>query len=120
MAAEAIDYLARTLAVIEARGLNLLRLRTGEFEYNDFIRSGIGPNIIRVLSWFHEQNAHYYDRRRLNGLLSLADTVESMRVLTRAQGYTMRPATSASVAVQATPTPPQAPAPDLPAAPRLG
>ena len=107
MAAEAIDYLARTLAVIEARGLNLLRLRTGEFEYNDFIRSGIGPNIIRVLSWFHEQNAHYYDRRRLNGLLSLADTVESMRVLTRAQGYTMRPATSASVAVQATPTPPQ-------------
>jgi len=107
MASPAIDYLARTFDVIRQRGLDLAKLRLGDYEYNDFIRAGIGPAVIDVLAWFHEQNAHYYDRRRLNGLLILADTTESMRVLTRAQGYTMRPATSASVAVQATPTPPQ-------------
>ena len=107
MADPAIDYLARTFDVLRQRGLDLVKLRTGEFEYNDFVRSGIGPAIIDVLSWFHEQNAYYYDRRRINSLLALADTPESMRVLTRAQGYTMRSATSASVAVQATPTPPQ-------------
>jgi hypothetical protein len=107
MANPAIDYLARTFDVIRQRGLDLVKLRLNEYEYNDFIRAGVGPAVIDVLAWFHEQNAHYYDRRRINSLLILADTVESMRILTRAQGYTMRPATSASVALQASPTPPQ-------------
>lgn len=107
MASPAIDYLARTFDVVYERGIALAKLRIREYEYSEFVRSGIGPAMVSVLAWMHEQNAHYYDRRRLNGLLILADTPESMRVLTAAQGYRMRAATSASVALQATPTPPQ-------------
>lgn len=107
MASPAIDYLARTFDVVLERGLELARLRLGQYEYSDFVKSGIGPAMISVLAWMHEQNAHYYDRRRINSLLILADTVESMRVLTAAQGYRMRATTSASVALQASPTPPQ-------------
>jgi|CXWL01.1.fsa_nt_gi hypothetical protein len=103
-----IDYAARTFDVIRERALELLKRRITEFRYNDVIQSGVVPAIIDVLSWFHEQNAHYYDRRFRNSLLILADTREAMVVLTRALGYRMRPATSASVAVRATPTPPQA------------
>lgn len=107
MASPAIDYLARTFDVVYERGLELARLRLNPYEYGDWVKSGIAPAMVSVLAWMHEQNAHYYDRRRLNSLLILADTPESMRVLTQAQGYRMRAATSASVSLQATPAPPQ-------------
>jgi len=107
VASPAINYLARTFDVVLERGLELAKLRVGQYEYSDFVKSGIGPAMISVLAWMHEQNGYYYNRRRINGLLALADTVESMRVLTQAQGYRMRAPTSASVALQATPLPPQ-------------
>jgi hypothetical protein len=114
-----VDYTARTQRALRERGLQLLKDRIGEFEYNDAVASGLAPGIIDVLAWFHEQNAFYYDRRRRNSLLSLADTLESMRLLTRAQGFRMRPATAASVAVIAEPTPPQSAPITLPAGTRI-
>lgn len=105
--APAIDYTARTFEVIRKRALEVLKNRLGPTRFNDTIATGVVPAVLDVLAWFHEQNAHYYDRRHRNTLLELADTRESMVVLTRAQGYRMRPATSASVAVIAAPTPPQ-------------
>lgn len=114
-----VDFTARTFRQIRERGLQLLRERIGAFAYNDAVATGVAPAIIDVLAWFHEQNAHYYDRRRRNSLLFLADTLESMRILTRAQGFRMRPATAASVAMIASPTPPQ-PAPiTIPAGTRV-
>jgi uncharacterized phage protein gp47/JayE len=103
----AIDYTARTFEVLRERALDLLKRRLTSFRYNDTIASGVVPAIIDVLAWFQEQNAHYYDRRQINSLLTLADTREAMVPLALAQGYRVRPATSASVAVEATPTPPQ-------------
>jgi hypothetical protein len=114
-----VDLTARTFQQIREHGLNLLRERIGQFAYNDAAATGVAPAIIDVLAWFHEQNAHYYDRRRRNSLLFLADTLESMRLLTRAQGFRMRPATAASVALTAQPTPPQPAVITLPAGTRL-
>jgi hypothetical protein len=105
-----VDFTARTFSAIRERALALLKARIGQFAFNDVVATGVAPAIIDVVSWFHEQNAHYYDRRFRNSLLFLADTLESMRILTRAQGFRMRPATAASVAVLAEPEPPQ-PAP---------
>ena len=102
-----VDFTARTFDAIRTRGLTFLKGRIGNFAYNDAISTGVAPAIIDVLAWFHEQNAYYYDRRRRNSLLILADTLESMRILTRAQGYRMRPATAAGVSVLAQPDPPQ-------------
>jgi hypothetical protein len=110
MATVTVDFTARTLEVIRERGLALLKARIGQFAYNDAVATGVVPAMIEVVAWLHEQNAHYYDRRFRNSLLFLADTLESMRILTRAQGYRMRPATAASVAVLVEPEPPQ-PAP---------
>jgi Baseplate J-like protein len=103
-----IDYTARTFDTIRSQGLQLLQARVTTFVYNDMIATGLAPAVIDVLAWFQEQNAYYYNRRFRNSLLALADTREAMVVLTRAQGYTMRPTTSASVSVVATPQPPQA------------
>jgi hypothetical protein len=106
--APAIDLTARTFDVLRERALDLLKRRVGSFRYNAMKATDIVPAIIDVLSWFHEQNANYYDRLQRNSLLILADTREAMIPLALAQGYRMRPATSASVAVIATPQPPQA------------
>jgi len=114
-----VDFTARTFRQIRERGLQLLRERIGTFAYNDAVATGVAPAIIDVLAWFHEQNAHYYDRRRRNSLLYLADTLESMRILTRAQGFRMRPATAASVAMIASPTPPQPATITIPAGTRI-
>jgi hypothetical protein len=105
-----MDFTARTLDAIRERGLALLKARIGQYAYNDAVATGVVPAMIEVVAWFHEQNAHYYDRRFRNSLLYLADTLESMRILSRAMGYRMRPATAASVALLAEPEPPQ-PAP---------
>jgi hypothetical protein len=105
--APAIDYTARTFEVIRERGLTLLANRITSYRYSSFVATDVIPAVIDVLAWFHEQNSHYYDRSRLNSLLMLADEPESMSVLTLAQGYRMRPATSASVAIQALPSPAQ-------------
>lgn len=102
-----VDLTARTLPELYEASLQLLRTRIGDFAYNDAVATGVAPGILLVLAWQQEQNAFYYDRRRRNSLLFLADTVESMKILTRAQGYRMRPATAASVAVIAEPNPPQ-------------
>jgi len=114
-----VDLTARTLSAIEERGLQILRDHIGEFAYNDAVATGVAPGMISVVAWLHEQNAHYYDRRRRNSLLYLADTPESMRILTRAQGFRMRPATAASVAVLAQPDPPQPAAITIPAGTRI-
>lgn len=119
MANVTVNFTDRTLPKIRDRGLSLLKARIGEFAYNDAVATGVAPGMIDVVAWFHEQNAHYYDRRRRNSLLFLADTVESMRILTRAQGYRMRPATAASVAVLAEPDPPQPASITLPAGTKL-
>jgi len=104
----AADLTARTFGPLRERALGLLRRRVGSAAaYNDWIATGVVPGIIDVLAWFHEQSAHYHDRRRRNDYLFLADTREAMAILTRAQGYRMRPATSASVSMQASPEPPQ-------------
>jgi hypothetical protein len=106
--APSIDYLAREFAVIRQRAFDLLKLRVGSFRYDALLSTDVVPAIIDVLSWFHEQNAHYFNRAQRNSLLLLADTREAMVPLARAVGYEMRPATSASVAVQVTVDPPQA------------
>lgn len=113
------NFTARTLDALVARGLAILKDRIGEFAYNDAVATGTVPGMITVVAWFHEQNAHYYDRRFRNSLLFLADTLESMRILTRAQGYRMRPATAASIAVSAEPEPPQPAAITLPVGTKL-
>jgi hypothetical protein len=100
-----IDYTARTFDVIRTRALELLKNRVGSFRYGAFLATDVVPAVIDVLAWFHEQNAHYYDRTQRNSLLELADTREAMALLTQAQGYRMRPAAAASVAVQATISP---------------
>jgi hypothetical protein len=105
--AAAIDYTARTLSVLRTRFNELLRTRVTDYRYGSFVKTDVVPAILDVVAWLHEQNAHYYDRRRLGSLLALADTREDMVILCRAQGYRMRPATSASLAVQASPSPPQ-------------
>jgi len=114
-----VNFTDRTLRAIRERGLQILRDRIGQFAYNDAVATGVAPAMIDVVAWFHEQNAHYYDRRRRNSLLFLADTIESMRILTRAQGYRMRPATAASVSIQAQPSPPQPATITLPAGTRV-
>lgn len=103
----AVDYTARTFDVILQRALDLLKARVGSFRYGSFLATDIAPAILSVLAWMHEQNAHYYDRRHRQCILELADTPEAMSILTLAQGYRMRPASAASVAVQAAVTPPQ-------------
>lgn len=103
---QSIDFTARTLERLRDRGLEILRQRVGEYRYGSFIGTDLAPAMIEVFAWYQEQNAHYYDRRRINSLLSLADNRDDMVILTRAQGYRMRPATSASVAVLANPLPP--------------
>lgn len=102
-----IDLTARTFDVLRQRGLDFLKRRVSAFRYNAMKATDVVPAIIDVLSWFHEQNTHYYDRLQINSLLILADTREAMVPLALAQGYRMRPATSASVAVIATPQPAQ-------------
>lgn len=102
-----INYLERTFERLRSRARLLLNQRVGTYRYRSFIQTDVVPAIIDVVAYFQEQNAHYYDRSRLNSLLNLADTRESMSPLTLAQGYRMRPATSASVAVLANPLPPQ-------------
>lgn len=103
----AVDLTARTFESLRARGLDLLRRRVKDVQYADLVATGVVPAIIDVLAWFHEQSAHYHDRRRRNSYLFLADTREAMSILCRALGYRMRPATSASVVMQARPEPPQ-------------
>lgn len=106
--APAVDFTARTFEALRAAGLDLLRRRVGSnVTYLDFIATGVVPAIIDTLAWFQEQNAHYFDRRWRNSYLFLADTREAMLILARAQGYRMRPATSASISLQAIPSPPQ-------------
>lgn len=102
-----VDLTARTLPELYDASLRLLRARIGEFAYNDAVGTGVAPGILRVLAWQQEQNAFYYDRRTRTSLLFLADTVEAMKVLTRAQGYRMRPATAAGVSLIVEPSPPQ-------------
>lgn len=102
-----INYLERTFERLRARARLLLNQRVGAYRYRSFIQTDVVPAVIDVVAYFQEQNAHYYDRQRINGLLILADTRESMSPLALAQGYRMRPASSASVAVLANPLPPQ-------------
>jgi hypothetical protein len=103
----AIDLTARTFPVLRERLNDLLRTRVSEFRYRSFVKTDVVPAILDAVAWLHEQNAYYYNRRRLGSLLSLADVREDMVILCRAQGYRMRPATSASVALTATPVPAQ-------------
>lgn len=105
--APAVNLTDRTFEALRTAGLDLLRRRVGDVSFGDFVATGVVPAIIDVLAWFQEQNAHYFDRRRRNSYLFLADTRESMLILARAQGYRMRPATSASVSMQALPNPVQ-------------
>ena len=95
-----IDYTARTFEVLRERALSLLQRRVSDFRFNSLIKTDVVPAILDVLAWFHAQAAFYHDRRRRNTLLITADTRESMVILARAQGYRMRPATSASVAAR--------------------
>lgn len=103
----AIDYTARTYQTLRERAIDIVRRRSGSYRYGAYQATDVVIAIIDVLAWFHEQNAFYYMRRERNSLLMLADTREAMVPLALAQGYRMRPATSASVAVQASPQPPQ-------------
>lgn len=103
-----IDLTARSFEALSERSRSILRRRVSAFRFNSLIKTDVVPAILDVLAWFHAQAAFYHDRRRRNSLLITADTRESMVILTRAQGYRMRPATSASVALTATPLPTQA------------
>lgn len=105
--APSIDYLARDLPTIFQRALDILKTRVGAYRYNAMLATDVVPACLNVLAWFHEQNAHYYDRAQRNSLLLLADTRNAAVPLARALGYEMSPATSASVAVQALISPPQ-------------
>jgi hypothetical protein len=107
MAITQIDPTARDFETLRQRGREFLKNRVTSFRYGSFIQTDVVPAMIDVVAWFQEQTSFYYDRGRISQLLEFADTREDMVVLTRAQGYRMRPATSASVAVQATPTPAQ-------------
>lgn len=102
-----VDFTSRTHAELRARGLTLLEQRLGTYRYNAWIATDVVPAIIDVMAWYMEQSAHYGDRRRINAHLSTADTRDDAVVITRSYGYRMRPATSASVSVQAIPNPPQ-------------
>ena len=102
-----IDYTARTFDVCARRARELVRRRVGDGRYNALLATDIAGAILDVLAWFHAQNAFYYDRKMINSLLALADTREAMVLLCRAQGYRMKPASSASVAVRCTPVPVQ-------------
>jgi len=102
-----INLTARVFATLREEAFDLLRRRVLEPAYGDYIATGVVPASIDVLSYYQEQNAFYADRRRRNSYLFLADSRESVVVLARAQGYRARPATSASVAVLGSPSPPQ-------------
>lgn len=102
-----IDLTARDYETLRQRGREFMKTRLGSYRYGTFIQTDAIPHMIDLVAWFHEQTAFYYDRGRIAQLLARADTREDMVILTRAQGYRMRPATSASVAVQVTPTPAQ-------------
>lgn len=102
-----INLTARVFATLRDEALDLLNRRVLEPAYGDYIATGVAPAVVSVLAYFQEQNAFYADRRRRNSYLFLADSRESVVVLARAQGYRARPATSASVAVLVTPSPPR-------------
>jgi len=88
-------------------------------EWRDFQSTGVATAILDVIAYSHAQRAYYYDRLSLNSFLVSADQIEAVKALTKALGYTMRPATSASVPVQLTPVVPQAAPVTIPKGTRL-
>ena len=84
-----------------------LKSRFGS-DYSDFSTSSMGVLLIDVMSYAMTQLAWYQDRRATEGFLQTARKRSSVSRLTRPLGYQMRPATSATVALQVTPEEAQA------------
>jgi len=95
-----VTYTDRTQESV-LRSLNkLLRTRFPE-DFKDAAKAGIAQACITALSYMHGQRSFYYNRLAINSLLSTCDTREAAREICKQLSYTLRPATSASVAVRA-------------------
>lgn len=95
-----ITYTDRTQEAV-LRSLNkILRIRFPE-DFKDAAKAGIAQACITALAYLHGQRSYYYNRLAINALLSTSDTREAAREICKQLSYTMRPATSASVAVRA-------------------
>lgn len=107
MASPEVTYTDRTQNAV-LRALNsLVRVRFPT-EWKDVFKAGVGQGCLTALAWMHGQRSYYYNRLSINAFLDTCDEREACRALCKGLGYTMRPASSASVAVRAYPSPPQA------------
>ncbi len=88
-------------------------------DWKDFQSTGVASAMLDVISYTHAQRAFYYDRLSMNSFLVTADQIEAVKALTKQLGYTMRPATSASVPVELSPSVPQAAPITIPKGTRL-
>jgi|GEM_PF-1894493 len=106
MALPEVTHTERTQDAV-LRALNsLVRVRFPA-DFKDVFKAGVSQGCLSALAWMHAQRSFYYNRLSINAFLESCDEREACRALCKALGYTMRPASSASVAVRAYPDPPQ-------------
>ncbi len=84
----------------------LVRIRFPQ-DWKDVAKSGVAQGMLTAVAWMHGQRSWYYDWLSINAYLQTCETREACRELCKGIGYTMRPASSASVAVRAYPDPVQ-------------
>lgn len=101
-----VNLLSRDFSSVRNDLQKMLQARYGAY-WKDFVSSGVGPAIVDVIAWVHENNTFYYDRLVQNSFLPTVTEAYAARQLAAQLGYPVRGRTASSVPVTLRPSPVQ-------------